>query len=474
MSQSQISLRKDSLKLFKGALTGRAINFMLNTSMSRILGPESLGLFSLILSTSQTFEITARCGIDYGLQCELTKSQPKDVDEEVDKDITTVALYWTWLATSFLIILLITWVSTFQGLFGKDLPINKSITIIFLAIIVIAESLGGLPWDILLVQGQTRLVALRQGLFAPLKILCAVIGSGFAGISGALMAYAMASSAQTCWIQKRIEPFISRKGVPPKFWRKAGKLIGTGLPLYVTNALSAMVFLPLLAGVAIEVGISDVGYLRIGQLVVQLFTLIPGAVAPILFLKLRQEKEDSNKIKESEKPLQFVWSLGLISLLIYCVIDRFLINWLFGSEFLPSIEATRILVLCAVLDSSSQVLYTPLLASEKTRLFALVQNASAITAGIIGWIFIPKMGLEGYLIAKISFAYIPAFSYSARAVRISEQPRSIMCLLIASVSLLPLCWSSDWAGAVQQVLLFITIAALTIIYLPPNIMTNKQ
>ena len=359
-------------------------------------------------------------------------------------------------------------------MFGKDLPINKSITIIFLAIIVIAESLGGLPWDILLVQGQTRLVALRQGLFAPLKILCAVIGSGFAGISGALMAYAMASSAQTCWIQKRIEPFISRKGVPPKFWRKAGKLIGTGLPLYVTNALSAMVFLPLLAGVAIEVGISDVGYLRIGQLVVQLFTLIPGAVAPILFLKLRQEKEDSNKIKESEKPLQFVWSVGLISLLIYCVIDRFLINWLFGSEFLPSIEATRILVLCAVLDSSSQVLYTPLLSSEKTRLFALVQNASAITAGIIGWIFIPKMGLEGYLIAKISFAYIPAFSYSARAVRISEQPRSIICLLIASVSLLPLCWSSDWASAVQQVLLFITIAALTIIYLPPNIMTNKQ
>ena len=474
MPQPKVSLRNDSLKLFKGALTGRAINFMLNTSMSRILGPEGLGLFSLILSTSQTFEITARCGIDYGLQCELTKNQPQHAEETVGKDITTVALYWTWLATSLLVILLIAWVSTFQGLLGRDLPINRSATIVFLAIIVVAESLGGLPWDILLVQGQTRLVALRQGLFAPLKILFAVIGSSLAGISGALLAYALACSAQTFWIQKRIEPFISRKGIPPQFWSKAGKLIGTGLPLYVTNALSAMVFLPLLAGVAIEVGISDVGYLRIGQLVVQLFTLIPGAIAPILFLKLRQKKGDSNRIKESEKPLQFVWSLGLISLLIYCVIDRFIINWLFGSEFLPSIEATRILVLCAVLDSSSQILYTPLLASEKTRLFAFVQNASAITAGVIGWIFIPKMGLEGYLMAKISFAYIPAFSYSAGAIKISEQPRSIICLLIASVCLLPLCWSSNWGGFSQQVLLFITIAALISIYLPSNIIGNQR
>ena len=116
MSQPKLSLRNDSLKLFKGALTGRAINFMLNTSMSRILGPEGLGLFSLILSTSQTFEITARCGIDYGLQCELTKNQPQHADEEVGKDIATVAVYWTWLATSFLIILLITWISSFQGL----------------------------------------------------------------------------------------------------------------------------------------------------------------------------------------------------------------------------------------------------------------------------------------------------------------------------------------------------------------------
>ena len=87
-------------------------------------------------------------------------------------------------------------------------------------------------------------------------------------------------------------------------------------------------------------------------------------------------------------------------------------------------------------------------------------------AGFIGWIFIPKMGLEGYLMAKISFTYIPAFSYSAGAIKISEQPRSIICLLIASICLLPLCWSSNWTGISQQALLFITIMALISIYLP--------
>ena len=86
----------------------------------------------------------------------------------------------------------------------------------------------------------------------------------------------------------------------------------------------------------------------------------------------------------------------------------------------------------------------------------------------------PKDGIRGLFNGKISFAYIPAFSYSAGAIKISEQPRSIICLLIASICLLPLCWSSNWTGISQQVLLFITIGALISIYIPSNIVGNKR
>ena len=48
-------------------LSWTGTQFLLNTVLSRILGPDSLGLFSLVLTTSQTFEVTVRGGVDYGL-----------------------------------------------------------------------------------------------------------------------------------------------------------------------------------------------------------------------------------------------------------------------------------------------------------------------------------------------------------------------------------------------------------------------
>ena len=77
MQSQGYSLRSGALHLFGGSLAGRGLSFLLNTVLSRVLGPDSLGLFSLVLTTSQTFEVTVRGGVDYGLQCELTNQEKK-------------------------------------------------------------------------------------------------------------------------------------------------------------------------------------------------------------------------------------------------------------------------------------------------------------------------------------------------------------------------------------------------------------
>ena len=151
-----------------------------------------------------------------------------------------------------------------------------------------------------------------------------------------------------------------------------------------------------------------------------MFTLIPGAIAPILFLRLRQEKDHTDRTKEAQKSLQLVWTLGLIFLLLYCLIDSQLILVLFGKEFLPSLQATRVLVLCAILDSCSQILYTPLLASQRTGLFATVQNGAAVLAGIAGWVLIPSMA-DWFFSSKLIFAWIPITCFSIDALKNLEQ-----------------------------------------------------
>ena len=327
---------------------------------------------------------------------------------------------------------------------------SRELAIGLLLIIACSESLGGLPWDLLLIKGRSKLVSLKQGLFAPVKLAAAAIGGYCLGIEGALTGYALASVGQTIWIRKQTKPYLLSNGTLVSGWSTTWHLIRTGLPLYATNSISAVVFLPLLAGVAVSAGISDVGYLRIGQLVVQLFTLIPGAIAPILFLRLRQEKDHTDRTKEAQKSLQLVWTLGLIFLLLYCLIDSQLILVLFGEEFLPSLQATRVLVLCAILDSCSQILYTPLLASQRTGLFATVQNGAAILAGIAGWVLIPEHGLTGFLLAKLIFAWIPITCFSIDALQNLEQRNHLLSLLIASASFLPLCWSSNWGSLLHN------------------------
>ena len=435
MSIGPPPIKKGAFHLFSGALVGRGSNFVLNLIISRILGPSGLGLFGLILSSSQAFEITARGGVDYGLQCKL--SEKETINPE---SITKAAIRWVEIATPILSGLLLIWVIPFQGLLPNTLPVPRPALTLLLLLICIFESLGGLSWDLFIVHGQTRLAALRQGLFAPSKLLSAAVGAGLYGVSGALIGYGLMSGIQTIWLRNRCRLFWKPELLQKTSWSQIWQLVKSGLPLYGTNALNSLVFLPLLAEVANNAAITDVGYLRIGQLMVQIFNMVPGALAPLLFLKLRYLGTDQIRTQNSELPLRLIWSLGLLSLLIYLCIDRPLITLVFGDAFLPSLLPTRLLALAAVLDSVGQMLHTPLLASQRTGVFTLSQNGSSLVAAFLGWWLIPQYGLQGFLIAKISYSWLPVLIYTAEAWPRYLARIKILVLLVASIAITPLCW----------------------------------
>ena len=436
------SLRNGAWHLLRGSVTGRAISFIINLWLSRTLGPTGLGIFSLILTTSQTFEITARGGVDYGLSCALTGEGAK-LSGAAKGSVVGSALQLVRFITFFLAIALWAWVIPFEGLLPKELEWGRTGMALALVGIASLESLAGLPWDLLMIAGDTKTVALRQGLFAPLKLLLAAGGAAMAGLTGALWGYAGVNVIQAVWLRqkcRRIWPW-PRRWLPD--WLEAWKLVRTGISLYGSNAIAAMVFLPLLAGVAKTSGVSDVGYLRAGQLIVQLFTLLPGALAPLLFLKLRGLEGESQRSKNTEISLRLIWWLGLATLLAYLLVDQQLVQLLFGESYLPSIQPTRLLVLLAVLDSVNQVLHTSLLASQRTRLFAIGQNSGALLAALLGWWLIPTSGLQGFLAAKLCFSVVPVAIYLSEAWRRFIQPRMVMMLLLATAAVTPLCWLSD-------------------------------
>ena len=436
---TNISGRKGFLQLLGGSSIGRGINFGINLLLSRVLGPSQLGLFALILNASQTFELLSRAGVDSGLTYALTEQKGKN-DLNQEQSLIDTALKVVRITSCFLLALLLLWLGPGKGLIPIKLDDNRSLIIVIASLICLAESLSGLPWDILLIKGEVNIVRLRQGLFTPLKLLAALMGAWLGGIAESLICYAVMAGIQAIWLDQRTKNICKIQHGSALQWNQVKKLVGDGLGLYTNNVLSAMVFLPLLANIANISGLQSIGYLRAGQIIVQIFTLIPGALAPVLFIKYRTSETNEKKNIIAEQSLLLIWWFGLATLLGYILIDKQIINFLFGSQYLNSLQPTRMLIYITVLESVGQILHTSVLANRQIRLFLYVQNSALALSAVSGWYFIPKIGLDGFILAKFIFAGVPTFIYLCRAWHNILEKNTLWMLSVAGGAALPLCW----------------------------------
>jgi O-antigen/teichoic acid export membrane protein len=430
--------KKGVAHLLSGNIVGRAITFALNIGLSRTLGPASLGLFGFCLAAAQAFELIARFGIDYGMQCALTSKEITEGANNQGADISKSAMNSVDVITVLLSAGLLIWIFPFQGLIPADNSSSRNLVAITTVAICSLEGFTSLSWEVFLVMGKTKLYALRTAVLAPLRLVAALAGAQAGGISGALMSYASMSGVQMLFIRRHVTRLANHKQAKAKLQHSAD-LIKSGLPFYLTNAINSAVFLPLLASVAASSGLAEIGYLRIGQLLVQLFTLLPGALAPILFIKLRTSKASTDQSNSLDLALRGLWVVGLFTLIIYILLDRIIIAALFGDAFLPSLIPTRALILAAVLDSASQVLHTNVLAKQRMRFYSATQISSSLLAAATGAWLIPSIGLTGFIIAKLTYSWIPLILYFIDAFATMKSKLPSIGLIASTVLLMPIC-----------------------------------
>jgi O-antigen/teichoic acid export membrane protein len=455
-------LRTGFLHLLGGSVVGRGLSFVANLMLSRALGPDNLGIVNLILSTTQTVEMTVRSGVDFGLSYALT-GEGASLPEQRQGEIAHAALRVVQVSTLLVGLAVWLWVMPGRGLLPTHLPLPRGWLISLLLVICSLESLGTVQWDLLLIRGQTGALALRQGLFAPLKIVAAWLGALLSGLAGALGGYALAVAAQALWLWR-----IGRGLLPWPQQRyfdapAALDLARVGLPQYVTNVLATLVFLPLLAGVAKGAGLADVGYLRVGQILVQLFTLLPGALVPVLFVRLRAGNGFQERMRGTERSLQALWWTALVSLVVFLLVDRWVLSLFFGPAFLPALQATRVLVLGAIGESVGLLLHQPLLASRRMRLFLVAQNGAALFAALAGALLIPRIGAAGFLASKLIHALIPMLIYFAAARPEFVNPAPLTRLMLLSLALIPICWLPSSGSQPSPTEVGVVVVALAVL-----------
>jgi O-antigen/teichoic acid export membrane protein len=401
-------VRRGWLHLASGAGLGRIGGFLANLALTRLLGPADLGLFNLMATAVQTGDTLVRLGGDFALNYELG-GEAGSLETPRGRRLTAVFSLQTLLVTGLMLAAIAVWLGPGHGLFPATVgPGQRRLWGVLLLLMVGLEAICAVPWEVLLVGGATRRLALRQGLFLPLRLLLAAVGAARGQITGALLGWTLVAVIQPLWLAWTLRGLWPP---PPALWRPQGsewgRLLRRGLPFYGANLLSSLVFFPLLLNLASRSGLADVGYLRVGQILQQLFALLPGTLVPVLFLRLRQAESFEARMRQVEVVFRLLWSLLLLVLLAYALVDGPLIRLFFGASFLPSLGPTRIMLLTALVEVLLQILIQPLMSSGLMRSYALLLNGGTLVAALAGWLLVPRLGLTGFLIAKFLVALVP-------------------------------------------------------------------
>jgi O-antigen/teichoic acid export membrane protein len=440
-------LRRGWLHLAGGAGLGRIGGFLSNLALSRLLGPADLGLFNLVATTVQTGDTLVRLGGDFALNYELG-GEAGALGTPRGRGLTAAFSLQTLLVTLLLVAALAWWLGPGQGLFPASVGAERRGLWGALVVAMVGlEAICAVPWEVLLVGRQTRKLALRQGLFLPARLVLAAIGAAQAGITGALVGWSVVALLQFLWLAWTLRgvwpPPVGELPAWP-LWRD---LLRRGLPFYGANLLSSLVFFPLLLSLAHQAGLAEVGFLRIGQILQQLFALLPGTLVPVLFLRLREAESFEARTRQVERVFRLVWSVLLMALLAYGLLDAPLIRLFFGVSFLPSLGPTRIMLLTSLLEALQQILIQPLISSGHLRRYALLVNGGVLGAAFCGWLLVPKLGLFGFLVAKYLAALLPVIPLLWVSFKAFAEPGRLLPLLVLSVGLSGYVL---WAGPVAR------------------------
>lgn len=426
-------MRRGWLHLASGAGVGRLLGFVSNLLLSRWLGPTELGLFNLVTTTVQTSDTLVRCGGDYALNFELG-DQPEATQTERGVQLARGLAQLCSLMTALICLGVGLWVWWGQGLFPTSLEESQRLILTGLLLVMIAcEGSAAAAWEVLLVSHRTAPLALRQGLFFPLRILIAAIGARFGGVLGAMSGWSIIALVQCLWLKFIIGHLWTPLRLLPPLWSSVYTLLARGLPFYGANLLASVIFYPLLLKVATASGLSEIGYLRVGQILQQLFAFLPATLVPVLFLKLRSEPTFRDQVILLERPMRIIWIILLGALFGYCAIDSFLISAFFGKEYLSALPATRILLVTALFESLLQLIVQPFLAAGHTREYSKCQNISALVAAALGWLWIPVAGLNAYLIVRLLYVLIPFLGFGTRLAAKLVVPKAIISLFLLTL-----------------------------------------
>jgi O-antigen/teichoic acid export membrane protein len=370
--------------------------------LARLLGPQALGIYSIVFSLAQSAQGFSSLGADVAMH--RNGAQYQTIGTEAVGRLFGVGLS------------LICLVSAVTGLgvwFFRD-PLAQhwlgqpEVTpwLGAAALLIVLQPFSNIPLLFLASLQDFRAYALRSSVEMVFASALVVLLAWKFELAGAVLGLVVAKIAQIPWSYFVAKPVLQARGIRlriDQFLREAQSILKFGFPYYCGNTLlGSLVGLPLMGLVSQYGGLEELGYLRVAQSMAALIGFIPSAIAPAAISYLSASSVDNNQSYQYLKSvhLRGVWALLLVPTSAVCLILPDVINWLFGSAYQQATVLSWLSLWISALAGVVSVLVQYLLVAGKT-----VRVAWASLLGVIFWIlaafiFVPQYRALGFLIAQ--------------------------------------------------------------------------
>jgi len=388
------SFSKDSLFTFLSGLFVFFLGFVSLIIISRILGPEGKGIYSLILLIPGIIVTFGNFGIESS-NTYFTGSKKYNL-----KDVVANSIF---LAFSLGILAILVFWGLFQASLFKEFVENNKIISFYLWIIVFA-----IPFAFLIqflkgvIKGKKRIGA--YNVTRILEALLQLIGVIFfllvfkKGLSGAILAYVLSI------IGTAVFSFFIVKKIGKIDFKINGRLIKDsffyGGKVYLANALSFLNYRLDMFLIAFFMNPLAVGFYSVAVGLSEKLFIIPQAISTVLFPKISSvgEEEANNFSPQVSRHTLFI--LLILSILLIALAWP-LIRLFFGPAFLPAVLPLIILMPGIIAFGIGGVLAADLSGRGKPQ-FAVLSSFVCLAINIpLNILLIPKFGISGAAIASV-------------------------------------------------------------------------
>lgn len=372
--------------------------------LARLLGPEALGIYSIVFSLAQSAQSFSSVGADIAMH--RNGAQYKTIGTEAVGRLFGVGLALICLVSA--VTGLGIWLfrePLAQHWLGQP---NVTPWLGAAAILIVVQPFSNIPLLFLASLQDFRAYALRTSVEMIVTSAFTALLAWKWGLYGAILGLVIAEIVQIPWSYFVAKPVLKARGIRlrfDRFWQESRSILKFGFPYYFGNTLlGSLVGLPLMGLVSQYGGLEELGYLRVAQSMASLIGFIPSAIAPaaISYLSASSVGDQESHQYLKSVHLRSVWILLLIPICSVCLLIPNILNILYGSAYQEANILSVLSLWISLLVGVTSVLVQYLLAEGHTVKISWISTLGIVFFVVSAFLLVPGYQALGFLMAQIA------------------------------------------------------------------------